>query len=173
MTVISGIPYTALMIAFGVGVWAVAGGSRAGRITGAVLIGEAVWGFAGGVLFPMAVRGSEESLRNEMHPIYGIGMPILFLVAVGFGSRLLGKKFRYYSYGTIVAAFACGFLVAVQAPQVAADEPTPWLGLEERINAYLSMLWIAALAVGLLRAQRFSASRPFAQVAGTPHALPR
>lgn len=151
MTLMSGIPYTALMMAFGVGIWRATGGRRAGKVTGALLIGEATWGMVGGFLFPMAMRGIEGSLRNDLHAVYGIGMPILFLLAIGFGSRLLGKRFRYFSYGVVVVMLAFGFLVALQAPRVPENEPTPWLGIEERVNAYASMLWIAVLSIGLLR----------------------
>jgi hypothetical protein len=34
-----------------------------------------------------------------------------------------------------------------------ANEPTPWIGLKERVNFYAAMLWIAALAIALLRAK--------------------
>jgi len=36
---------------------------------------------------------------------------------------------------------------------MAANEPTPWMGIEERTNIYATMLWAAVLAIGLLRAQ--------------------
>lgn len=152
MMVVSGIPYFVLMTAFAAGIWLTAGERRAGRITAALVLGEVTWGFLGGLAFPMAIRGQEESLRNQMHGWYGIGMPILFLLAVAFGSRLFGKRFRYYSYGTVLALVVSGTLTALQAPRVPANEPTPWIGVEERINAYLPMLWFVVLALGLLRA---------------------
>jgi hypothetical protein len=34
-----------------------------------------------------------------------------------------------------------------------ANEATPWMGLTERINIYATMLWVAVLAIGLLRAK--------------------
>jgi hypothetical protein len=56
MLVLSLISYVVLMIAFGLGIWRAAGGRRAQRITAAMLIGEVVWGFVGGLAFPMATR---------------------------------------------------------------------------------------------------------------------
>lgn len=56
MTVLRLIPYVVLMIAFGLGVWRVTGGRRAGRVTGALLVVAAVWGGVGGLAFPMATR---------------------------------------------------------------------------------------------------------------------
>jgi hypothetical protein len=150
-------PYTELMVAFGVGVWIVAGARRAGRITGAIVIAEAVWGFVGGLAFPMATRevmaAHQDTLRNLMHQWYGIGMPILFVLAVGFGSRLLGRRFRTYSYATILAAVVVSIVMSQQISAMAANEPTPWMGAKERVIAYLPMLWYVVLAIGLLRAE--------------------
>ena len=163
MTVLSGIPYTVLMIAFGMGIWITAGGRRAQRITAAVLIGEVVWSFVGGLAFPMATRevmaAGQETLRNQMHAWYGIGMPILLALAIGFGSRLFGKRFRYFSYAAMLAMVVFGMLMGLQTSAMTANEPTPWLGVEERVTAYVPMLWLAVLAVGLLRAQGTVAPR--------------
>jgi hypothetical protein len=157
MTLFSGIPYIVLMVAFGVGVWRAAGGSRAGRVAAAAVIAEVVWGFAGGIAFPMATReviaAGQDTLRNGMHVWYGIGMPILFLLAIGFGSRLLGTRLRYFSYATILVMLVFGLLQGVQAGALAANQPTPWMGIEERITAYAPMLWFVVLAIGLLRVQ--------------------
>lgn len=156
MMLFSGIPYGVLLVAFGVGVWKSAGTSRAGRISAAVIIAEAVWGVAGGLAFPMATRvvsaAGQDTLRNQMHAWYGIGMPILFLLAVGFGSRLLGARFRYFSYAIILVTLAFGFAQSLQAGAMLANRPTPWMGLEERACAYAPMLWFVVLAFGLLRA---------------------
>lgn len=159
MTVASGIPYAVLMTAFGLGVWATAGESRAQRVTGTLVTTEVLWGVVGGIAFPMAPRGVEGTLRNDLHVIYGLGMPILFLLAIGFGSRLLGTRFRYFSYGTIVVMLVFGALTGIQGGKVPSGESTPYMGLEERINAYASMLWLAVLAVGLLRAQGVTVQR--------------
>jgi len=80
-------------------------------------------------------------------------MSLFFLLAVIFGSTLLGKRFRYYSYGTIAILLVFGALTGFQAPQITANKPTPWGGIYERINIYATMLWVAVLATGLLRAQ--------------------
>jgi hypothetical protein len=81
-------------------------------------------------------------------------MSLFFVLAVGFGATLLGKRFRYYSYGTIATLILFGVLTSLQVGQMAANEPTPWMGIEERINIYATMLWVAVLAIGLLRAQK-------------------
>ena len=157
MITLNGIPYTLLVAAFAVGAWTSAAPKRAARITGAMLLGYAASGFAGGVLFPMrtreAVAAGEETLRNVMHIPATVVMSLFFLLAVVFGSKLLGKRFRYYSYGTIVTLVVFGALTSLQAGRIATNDPTPWTGIEERINIYATMLWVAVLAIGLLHAQ--------------------
>jgi hypothetical protein len=81
-------------------------------------------------------------------------MSLFILLAMGFGASLLGKRLRYYSYGTIAILVVFGVLASLQAGQMQANEPTPWMGIEERINIYATMLWVAVLAIGLLRVQK-------------------
>ena len=100
-------------------------------------------------------------------------MPIFFVLAIGFGSRLFGKRFRSFSYATILTMVVCGLLVGVQTSALTANEPTPWLGVEERMNAYASMLWFAVLAVGLLRAQGTVAPRQLEKPTVTQQPLAR
>jgi hypothetical protein len=44
-------------------------------------------------------------------------------------------------------------LTGLESPKVPAGDPTPWLGSYERISLYVWLLWIAVLAIMLLRAQ--------------------
>ena len=68
--------------------------------------------------------------------------------------RLVVTRFRYYSYATVVRLIVFGVLTSFQIPQMQCNDPTPWMGVKERINIYASMLWVAVLAIGLLRAER-------------------
>ena len=76
------------------------------------------------------------------------------LLAMGFGSTLLGRRFRYFSYATILAIVVFGVWAGRQIGQMGENQPTPWLGIVERGNVYAIMLWVAVLAIGLLRAQK-------------------
>lgn len=151
-------PYSLLVLAFATGVWATTGQTRAGRNTTAGLVGFAIFGAFGGGVFEMERRevmaAGENTLRGALHlPATGV-MTLSLLVAMIFGARLLGKRFRYYSYATIVTMLAFGQWVATQAGELAANQPTPWMGIEERVSSYSMMLWLAVFALGLLRAQR-------------------
>lgn len=150
MVALLGFPYNLLVAAFGVGVWTSAGLKCAARITGALLIGYAAAGMAGSLLFPMTPRGTEGTLRNLMHIPATAVMSLFILLAMGFGARLLGRRFRYYSYGTIVTLLVFGALTGLQGGRIAANQPTPWAGVEERINIYATMLWVLVFAITLL-----------------------
>jgi Protein of unknown function (DUF998) len=156
--VLLAIPYGVLVTAFGVGVWQAAGGKRTGRITGTLLVGYAVTGAVTGVFLSAATRevleAGKETWRNTMH-LPGTAVSVLcILLAIGFGSTVLGRRFRYYSYATILAILMFGVLAGVQAGRIEANQPTPWLGIEERGNIYAIMLWVVVLAMGLWRAQK-------------------
>ncbi len=157
MIALNVIPYTLLVLAFAVGVWTSFVAKRGSRITGAMLAGYAVTGMVTGVFFPMntreALAAGEEGLCNAMHPVGTAVMSLFILLAMGFGSTLLGRRFRYYSWGTIVTLILFGVLVTLQISRLVANQPTPWMGIDERINIYATMLWIAVLAIALLRAQ--------------------
>jgi hypothetical protein len=157
MIALNEFPYNLLVPAFAAGVRESAGRTRAGRITAAGLAGFAALGFVTGVIFPMPTRevaaAGEGTLRNTMHIPGTAVMSLSLVVAMVFGSTLLGKRFRYYSYGTILAVLVFGVLTSRQAPQIAANQPTPWGGIYERMNIYPTILWVAVLGIGLLRAQ--------------------
>ena len=158
LMMLSGSPYTALVAAFAGGVWASAEPKRAGRVTGASHAAR-IRGRRhgdGGVLPDEATRGPGGGRGNvaQRHAPPGtIVMSLFTVLAMGFGATLLGKRFRYYSYGTIATLIVFGVLASLQAGRMAANQPTPWMGIEERINIYATMLWVAVLAIGLLRTQ--------------------
>jgi len=155
MIALCSIPYTMLMTAFVAGVWNSSGLKRTARITAALLAGYAGVGLVAGIAFPMntriALAAGEAGLRNAMHPVGTAVMSLILLLAMGFGATLLGRRFRYYTYITIGALLVFGILTSLQAGDMVHNLPTPWMGIEERVNIYATMSWMAILAVGLLR----------------------
>src|SRR5215204_7034416 len=89
--------YALLVYAFGVGVWALAGGKRALRVVAAGLIGKEVLGLVVTLFFPMHMRGVEGTLTDTMHGILTLVGNLFFLLAIGFGATAFGKRFRLYS----------------------------------------------------------------------------
>ncbi len=144
--------YSVLMIAFGLGVWESAGQKRALRVIGGLLIGREALGIVGTLFAPIHLRGVEATLTDTVHAIItGVGV-LIYLLAIGFGAAALGKRFRLYSIATILVLGVFGTLAGLDGPRLAANLPTPWLGVWERINIYATMLWIMVLAIALLRA---------------------
>jgi hypothetical protein len=79
---------------------------------------------------------------------------LLMVVFIGIGSVAWGKWFRLYSILTIAAMLIFGALVAMQAPNVAAQLPTPWMGIMERVSVFSPMIWILVLSTVQLRSLR-------------------
>lgn len=152
------LPYNLLVLALAAGLWTATGPrQRAARIAAAALVGYVLFGFIGGTITPMNTRevlaAGEATSRNAFHGPMTMVSSISCAAAIVFGGQLLGKRFRYYSYATVVTLVVFGALAGSQIPQMEANQPTPWMGLEERVNIYAIMLWFAVLAVGLLRAE--------------------
>jgi hypothetical membrane protein len=127
--------YGILILAFAVGVLRAARGNRALRITGSLLVAFGIsgvlWWF-----FPMHQRGTELTWQDTGHLVLGAATVLLILSYIGFGAFALDGRFRAYSFATMLALFVAGGVVFSWAERVAAGEPTPWLGLVERINIY-------------------------------------
>jgi hypothetical protein len=148
--------FSALMIAFGIGVWQSADGDRALRVTGGLLVAHGItaplW-----LLAPMSQR--EEiaigggTVSDTMHIVLSAVTVLLILSQIGFGAAALGKRFRLYSILTAAAVLVAGALTGMQSSKIETGEPTPLLGLAERISIGAWLLWVAVLAVALLRAQ--------------------
>lgn len=145
-----GTVYCLLFAAFGWGVWKSAGLNRPLRVAGSLMVANGVVS-----LFwpPMHLRGQELTLTDTMHIIWTIVTGLLMMLAVGFAAAAFGKRFRLYSSATLMIFFVFGALTGMEGPRVAANLPTPWIGVWERIIIAAQMLWIAVLAVTLLRNQ--------------------
>jgi Protein of unknown function (DUF998) len=158
MWVALGFVYDMLLIAFGVGVGVIAAGGaasqrrrRALRLIAGLLIAIAVVGL---MPFPMHMRGDEKTFTDNMHiVIYGLTVPPLFMLSIGLGAvAYKGKRwFRLYSIGTLVTFLVVGVLTGLGAAQIAAQQASPWAGVSERILVHGSTLWVAVLAIVLLR----------------------
>jgi hypothetical protein len=161
MLVLNVIPYNLLVISFAGGIWIMFKHRRAGRLTAILLTAYALTGAAGGGIFNMdrreVIAAGDASWRSVMHIPATIVMSLFVMGAMVAASRLLDARFRYYSYGTIATLLIFGALTSTQAGQMESDKPTPWMGIEERVNIYALMLWVAVLSVALMREHRASA----------------
>lgn len=155
-----GIIWTVLVIAFGFGIRASALGNRALGIAGALFIASAVFGLAWPPMHQRAVLAAGGgTLTDTLHIAWTVVTGLFTLAAMGFAASALGKRFRLYTIASMVIVLAFGLLGGMDAPRIQADLPTPWVGVWERINIVAQMLWMAVLAVVLLR-RRDTATQP-------------
>lgn len=146
--------YTLLVTAFGCGIWMSAGRNRALKRAGGLIVAYGALGFVW-PLAPMHLRetlaaGGSTASDTAHLVLAGVVVPLM-LLAMGFGAAALGRSFRRYSIVSLVVLLLFGVLTALDAPRVAANLPTPWAGVWERINVGVFLLWVAVLAGVLLR----------------------
>lgn len=147
--------YSVLALLFGVGIWRVAADrNRALQISAAALIAYGGIGSAtimAGDFFAMHQRGAGSLSTDAPHIVLTAVLVLLLLLAMGFGAFALGARFRAYSFLTIVTVIAFAAWTAPFAVKLAAGQPTPGLGIVERIDVYAAVLWLAVLGTALLR----------------------
>jgi hypothetical protein len=147
-------PYTVLVIAFAFGVWQSAKSNRRLRIAAGLLIAYGAFG----ILWPFAPMHLRETLAaggstisDTIHITLGAVTEVIYLLALGFAAAALGKAFRIYSIATFVVLLAFGALTFLEAPNVGLNKPTPYIGIWERINIGIFLLWVVVLAILLMR----------------------
>ena len=142
--------YELLIIAFGIGVWQSAQGKRLLRVTGGLVIAGGILGLVG-LAFPMTQLDLSSDMEHNI--LMGTVTPLLMFVTIGFGAAALGKWFRLYSILTIAVLLLGGALSGMQLAQMAAGETASWFGLTQRMLTGAWLLWVAVLAIVLLRPQ--------------------
>lgn len=147
------VPWNLLVMAFGAGAWASAGQKRAQRVAGILLLAYGCVSLAG-LFSPMHLRGGAGSATDVMHILLTMGIVLFALLYIGFGAFTSGKWFRLYSIVTIVIMLVFGGLAGSEGARIAANLPTPWVGVFERVSVYSSMLWMLAFALMLLRREK-------------------
>jgi len=144
--------YNVLVLLFAEGVWRSAGGKRALKAAAVALGVYAVVGEVTQVFSPMSPRGSIAAANDVGHIILTAVEVISIVAMIALASGARGKGFRAYSLLSILVIMAAGITTGTMVQQMtAAASSTPWAGLMERVNIYGTMLWVAALAVALVR----------------------
>lgn len=150
-----GFVYAALMLAFGWGVWVSARGNRPLRVAGALILVNSVIGLAWPPMHQReVVAAGGGTLTDTLHIVWSAAWVVFMLAAIAFAAAGLGKRFRLYSIATLVILVAFGVLTGLEGPKVAANLPTPLIGVWERINIGVVILWDTVLAIALLHRTR-------------------
>jgi hypothetical protein len=155
-----------LLVAFGLGVWGLAGRKRAARITGAMVVGNAVVGFVASAFFPMRLGEVVSPLTTRV--ILGAMGVTCFLLAMVSGAAAYRTWLRFYSIGTLATFLVLGVLRFLTGPQTPAGQPVSTVGIQERAMMYGYLLWVMLLTISHLRAQRAVAPGQLGKPTGRP-----
>ena len=118
---------------------------------GAVAIVIAIIGASGSTIFNMHQRGTATISADAPHIILTAVFVILLLAMIAAGAFAFGRKFRVYSFVTLAIVIVFAGLTIPFASRLAAGQPTPGLGIIERISVYASILWPGLLSLAILR----------------------
>lgn len=140
--------YSALMLLFAVGVILEGRGSRRVRIIGMLLLLYMIVG-SGTALFPIHVRGTGTLSQEMPHIVAGLGATAVILATMAFGSFALGPRFRVFSWMMFALIVVFGALTVPMGMKLAAGEPTPGMGILERVAYYSILAWFAGLSIAL------------------------
>jgi hypothetical protein len=150
--ILLGAVYSALMVAFGWTVWRSAAHNLPQRVVGVLLMIHAIFG---SVWPPMHQRevlaAGGATLTDSLHIVWAAVTGLFFMLETGFGAAMLGTRFRFYSVATMVIGLACGAMTGRYTAEIQANLPTPVAGAWERIGVTAYMVWIAVLAIALMR----------------------
>jgi hypothetical protein len=144
--------YTVLFAGFAWGVWLSAGRNRPLRFVGDLLVVCGVLGFFWPPMHQREVLAAGgATMTDTLHIAWTMIWGLLTLLAMGFAAAAFGKLFRIYSIASIVALLAFGTLTSIDAPNMQANLPTPWMGAWERLNIATFLIWLIVLSTTLLR----------------------
>ena len=142
--------FAVLFAAFTIGVVRESSGNRRLRLTGWLLVGFVLsgplWSFV-----PMHQRGDVFTWTDLGHIALGGVMVLLITAVITVGAGALGRRFRVFSRVLVTVAVISGVGTFAYVPRMINQLPTPWVGTVERIHLYAFFLWVAVLAVALLR----------------------
>jgi hypothetical protein len=144
------IPYIVLFAAFGLALVREADGSRWLRLAGWLIVVSSAFN----IYWPPMHRrevlaASGGTLTDTLHLVWASMTVLLFVLIMAFAAAAMGSRFRAYTIGSTAVLLASGVLTWRDASNVAANLPTPWIGVWERISIGVFLLWVAVLSLAL------------------------
>jgi hypothetical protein len=145
--------FSLLLIGFGAGIWRSAGDRRSLRVTGALVLAHGamsvLWMFA-----PMSRReviaagGATDA--DTWHLVLSAATGLFVAATVIASAFAFGWAYKVYAAVTVAAALGLSMMSA-QVADIEAGRPTPSMGWLERAGIGAWLLWMAVLAIALLR----------------------
>ena len=149
------LPYIVLFAAFGWGVLRSANADRWLRVAGWLIL---LYSAFNAYWPPMHQRevlaAGGGTLTDTLHLVWAGVTVFLFVLIMAPAAMASGPMFRAYTVASGVALVLFGFLTSLGAANVGANLPTPWIGVWERLNIGVFLVWIAVLSMSLLRSEQ-------------------
>lgn len=143
--------YPLLFAAFGWGVWQSASGKRSLKIMAALIIAYSILNFYWPPMHQRDVLAAGGgTLTDTLHIAWATITLAFMMLLMASGAAGSGKSFRMYTLVTWICFVLFGILAWAESPGIEANLPTPWIGLWERLNIGLFMLWIMLFAGNLI-----------------------
>ena len=150
--------YPLLFAAFGWGVLQMTRGNKRLQFTAGLIIAYSLFNI---YWPPMHTRGTEPTLTDTLHITWAIITVLLMIAIMAFGATALGKGFRIYTISSIALHMIFGVLTGLEAPNIPLNGPTPTIGVWERINIAVFMIWVVVFAVVLLRRENMKYDKSY------------
>jgi hypothetical protein len=145
------IAYPLLFAAFGWGILKSAKENRALRIMGWLIIAYCIFNI---YWPPMHQRGTQPTLTDTLHIVWAAVTVFFMMVMMVIGATAFQMPFRIFTIASLILLVVFGILTSLEAPNIPTNGPTPWIGIWERINIGIFMLWILVLSITLLVTKR-------------------
>jgi hypothetical protein len=130
--------YNVLLLAFALGVWASAGRKRALRFIGALLAGIVAVGL---VTPPMYLRGTGHVSGDLPHIVLTGFIVVFILSAVALGTSLYERRWRLYSWATLLVLLVSGAWTGHEAQHLADSLPIGSVLRNESTSAHTCSGW--------------------------------
>jgi len=143
--------YGLFFLLFVIGVFRASRGNRVLRIDAYVMLAFAVLSPVLWSLVPMHQRGAPGNWQDVGHIAMAALSALWIAALIAIGASAFGTAFRKYSIASALLVLLAAGASFLYVPLMIAVEPTPWLGVIERVSLYTYQLWIAVLAITLVR----------------------
>ena len=142
--------YPLFFAAFGWVVLKSAGGNRTIRNVGILIVVYSILNFYWPPMHRREViAAGGGTLTDTLHIVWAVMTLLLLILQMVYGAMALGKRIRRHTMATIVIFIIFGVLTFMESSGIEANQPTPWMGLWERINITAFMLWVILFATAL------------------------
>lgn len=139
--------YGGLMIAFGVGLWYLAGSSLLMRIAAGLIASNAVISGYVILFLPMHINQGAAASASTIHVVLMATGVFAFLIAMGLAGAAYHNWFRTFSYGILAVYFLLTIArFLLPSPTTSAGLPAPMAGIQERTMVSGYLVWVVVLA---------------------------